>query len=106
MTASSETQWFYHRKHICIGCKGKDADTLAGRWYCRACSDRRNAIIRERRDPAKDKAIRADRRAKGICTRCGLRPADEGFVTCTKCRTYHRDVLNAYIQRKKKEANA
>lgn len=104
MASSYDTQHWLHDRQFCIGCKSKDADTIAGRWYCRKCADERNAKYKH--EPAKDKAVRDERRAKGICTRCGLRPADEGFVTCTKCRTYHRDVLNAYIQRKKKEANA
>lgn len=37
-----------HGKGKCPRCKG-DMGTDHGRWYCRACSDRANALKRERR---------------------------------------------------------
>lgn len=31
-------------------------------------------------------ASTADRRARGVCTRCGRRPAAESFAQCTECQ--------------------
>ena len=36
-------------------------------------------------DPERAKQVRADRRARGVCTTCGKREAAIGFVQCPEC---------------------
>ena len=38
-----------------------------------------------------DKEEYARRKAQGICTHCGTRPAEEGKVSCVVCREYQRE---------------
>lgn len=100
MASSLEYKHFLHDRRLCVGCKSKDADTLAGRWYCRACSDRRNAKIRAKRDPAKDKARRDARRSAGLCVHCG-QPAEGGYVVCSRCREQQIEQHRKYRERRK-----
>lgn len=67
--------------------------------------------------PIKDKSkeyrlrIKEERKAKGICTRCGQQPAIEGKLCCDKCKQYtaskseeKRQYLKEYRKRRKIEA--
>ena len=46
------------------------------------------------------KRLRKKRREEGICTRCGKRKADIGYVTCGKCRAKARE--KARVQKGKR----
>lgn len=61
---------------VCPRCKSR---LPAGRRLCPACRAKQDADARQRR---------ADRRARGLCTKCGklLQGADVGYARCAACR--------------------
>ncbi len=49
----------------------------------------------------------ADRKAKGLCTKCGKRKPDKGFITCGICReknriAHHRSEKYKYTKKETK----
>lgn len=107
-------RWYEKRKaqHRCILCGAIDAETLAGRVRCGACSEaqrRKYAAFSasrprpERHAPqtaeerkAKQRealdALRARRRAEHRCRECGAQDSDtlSGHYRCAACREYRR----------------
>ena len=92
---------------LCTRC-GR-TEPLPERRLCAACNDKRNAASRARdarlraegkprRDPAQAKRyerersrqVHAERKAAGICTKCGCTPARPERTTCEPCAEQHR----------------
>ena len=92
---------------LCARC-GK-TEPLPERRLCAPCNDTRNAASRARdarlraegkprRDPAQAKRyerersrqVHAERKAAGICTKCGKAPARPERTTCEPCAEQHR----------------
>lgn len=98
--------------HLCENCKTVDAYTLLGRRYCAECTGKRNAYERERRRRKPDemrlraeaeRAKRAMRRERRLCTKCGSSLPNTGiypYVMCERCRAADR----ARQERRRREA--
>ena len=73
----------------CLRC-GWDSDT--GKRYCSACGvimNKNSADWRRRKT------------LLGLCSRCGKRPAREGFLTCETCSNERKNKLAEARMRKK-----
>ncbi len=102
---TSEKQKQYHKeryewlknKGICVCC-GRD-NACIGSVYCPECGEKNAEKVREyyrtNRDERNNynkeynKRIRAERKAKGLCVKCG-RKAIDGQTLCLECRTKER----------------
>lgn len=67
----------------CPGCGGARPVVPNGKM-CFQCMERNNASHRR---------LAKSRREQGVCTRCGGPLADDGCITCPKCREYNRQYL-------------
>ena len=75
----------------CIEC-GRPAQP--GRILCKAC-----AIYKSKRS-----AMRiAQRKADGLCTKCGKRPPEAGVNTCAECRERNKQNCRRWYERQKEE---
>ena len=92
---------------LCVKCGG--TEPMPERRLCAPCNEKRNAASRARdarlraenkprRDPERaklygrerDRRLHAERKAAGICTRCGRTPARPERTTCEPCAELHR----------------
>ena len=92
---------------LCVKC-GR-TEPMPERRLCAPCNEKRNAASRARdarlraenkprRDPERaklyererDRRLHAERKAAGICTRCGRAPAPPERTTCKPCAERHR----------------
>lgn len=109
MYSASENRKYYIKIGICPVCKKNHPEE--GYKICHDCRikmNRRNMAWRHKnreqyntKIASRRKMIYEDRVVKGICTRCGKRPAEDGMRTCRQCHpTYHarrvRMVANTY----------
>ena len=98
-----EMYWWYRDHGICVYCKKAYAEPARSR--CRFCARKQNARA-ARKDPghvahnATMKAWRAQKRAEGMCSRCGQRKATEGYKSCASCREYQKEY---YLARRVRE---
>ncbi len=93
---------------LCVKC-GR-TEPLPERRLCAPCNDKRNAAsrardarfratVKPRRDPEhakqyereRSRQLHAERKAAGICTKCGRAPACPERTTCEPCAEQHRD---------------
>lgn len=94
----AERYAYYKARGRCVQCHERDAFTLAGRAYCAACIERQHAYEKKYRSTplgdARKARVRqrtADRKAQGLCTRCGKPlPPGSPYVTCDKHRAAAR----------------
>lgn len=86
--------YYWYKEHgICTRCHAEDA--IKGQSLCPECRDKCNAKAKEtyterkartrERDKQNSKALYAERKASGICVRCGKRSPQEGKLSCTQC---------------------
>jgi len=102
-----ERREFYKSKGICAQCGAEKA--VPGKTLCLCCKARRidynrkqyEKMSSEQKNIRKEKArmLRANRKEKGVCTRCGKRPAKIGKTKCGQCLASER---LAYIKRARK----
>lgn len=91
-------------RHKCTICGRTDAYTLNGRAACAECAQNERVRSREKHLKYKERINRkrrelyAQRRADGICTRCGKRTAGNGNLMCDICAAAHK-------KRQKKDAH-
>jgi len=84
---------------LCVTCGWREV--IPGRTQCQFCYDLWKKSV-ERSDPGsvkrheRQKAQRAERIAKGLCTECGKRPATEGMRMCPRCRAMRNDSTRKY----------
>ena len=103
-----ERYWWYVERGICPECGITYAEP--GHVYCKACMKRQIAH-HKRRNPDGNKhkeylkALRADRRARGVCVDCEA-PIDDGRVYCPKCRERRKENELLCRIRKKMKAEA
>lgn len=80
----------------CRECGKRDAYTENGRLYCAECRERANELQRgmsaeqKAHKAAGEKALREERKAAGICPKCGKREISSGYLTCDICRAKNR----------------
>ena len=85
-------------EHRCTKCGCQDERTLSGKHLCEWCL-KKNRLSRQRnRQTARN--LYNERKAKGLCTRCG-EPRDNETLWCSTCREKHRKAM----QRRKDESN-
>ena len=83
---------------VCLGCK---EPALPDSRYCAPCRDR------QRRKMLARWRIKAnERRAEGLCIRCGKHPALAGFDACESCREHVRAYSLARYRRRSSERKA
>lgn len=90
---------WYQDNGICPECRKNNL--VGDERVCPECSAKRYSQVIARynanpeefkaKDRAEQKKIRTRRIEKGMCVKCGKVKADEGFKTCTKCRTKARN---------------
>lgn len=105
-----ERYWWYVERGMCPECGATYAEP--GHVYCKVCLKRQMAH-HKRRDPDGNKhkeylkAVRADRRARGVCVDCES-PTDGGHVYCEACLARRREngLMCRIRQRMKKELEA
>ena len=81
---------------------------MAGRSYCAECAERfraHNKKYRETggaaRQSAHKKQLTAQRRAAGLCTRCGVSiPASSHYVECDRCRAKARNAARKVTEQR------
>lgn len=107
--AEKRARDYRQRNKRCALCGKQDEKTLAGEYCCAECAakhlktqkgyyQRHKEYVNRRQ-----KALRAERRAAGLCTRCGGRKEADKFKLCAKCRADAREDNNYYrrIRREK-----
>lgn len=98
----TESQYIYHRrkKHgLCTHCGANPPEP--DHVECRKCllkKKERSHIRYEAKKAdilAKERSRRIERKAEaiktGMCSRCFIRPADKGYITCWRCRANNND---------------
>lgn len=107
--AYNKERYHWYKSHgICVNCGRTWAEP--GKVLCAMCA-RKNAASQKKYDPdgsrtaAAHSALRAARKAAGLCFECG-RPRDGEWQRCTKCLTRMRESAKMYRlrQRIKKES--
>ena len=82
---------YRRNRHRCLNCGERDAYTLNGRVQCAECAQNERIRRREKypmhneRDNRKRRELYAQRKAEGICTRCGKRLAGTQNLMCDIC---------------------
>ena len=79
---------------VCVECGQQDA--APGRARCLVCNDKKNEISiryhyahREEllaKKRVREKALREERKAAGLCPICGKHEPEQGYVNCPYCR--------------------
>lgn len=89
---SRESRAFWKSMHRCIDCTKQDAYTLGGRARCEQCSEKRREYNREyhraHSELIQERGRRAyaERKAAGLCAKCGRELEDTTFTHCARCR--------------------
>ena len=96
-----ETYKWMKRNHYCVTCKTVDAFTLAGRFECADCAEKRRAAEAEKRERTNlrerhrnnSQNFRDRRKENGLCTACGkpLPTKCYPYYTCERCRAKDRE---------------
>ena len=87
--AKLDQQW-RHEHHLCVRCKGQDAFTLAGRYLCADCTEKkrtyRSEYYAKNRKALITDAIqrKQERNREGLCSKCGA-PLDRDGRWCANC---------------------
>lgn len=84
---------FYKNQKRCVRCMMQDDRTKDGNRLCTVCAADYVRRQRERWDAPETRARllagyrqkRDERRAAGLCTKCGKRAAAQGFTRCAEC---------------------
>lgn len=82
---------YYKSQNRCVRCHKQDAYTLAGRSYCFECAEKDRIYSKMRyargkeRKRERTRELVAERKAAGICYRCGRLPSRPGIGMCAKC---------------------
>lgn len=90
-----EQRAWYREHERCADCGKKDAYTMAGRYRCYECAWRKHERDTGHRDRVEEneraRDLRAERREKGLCTKCGAKlPDGYEYVMCGSCRARDR----------------
>lgn len=88
-----------YRKHegLCIRC-GRNL-TMFDKYGTYTCADCRNKINKHSRESRR--ALWERRKKRGLCPRCGERPMDGGYKTCSVCRAKVAAAAYKYSHRRK-----
>lgn len=91
----SMTRYEYNKmQQRCVQCGKRDAYTLNGRAICSDCYAKSKEWYNKNREKVnRTTNARYHRRksefiAQGLCSRCGQRPAEDGYKMCRKCQEY------------------
>lgn len=102
--AYSKERYHWYKAHgICVNCGQTWAEP--GRVMCAVCA-RKNAASQRKHDPdgtrhaAYVDALRASRKAAGLCFECG-KPLDGPSTLCMKCLARRRENARMYRIRQK-----
>lgn len=85
---------YYKMQQRCVECGKRDAYTLNGRALCANCIEKQKAWHNKNRETinraanARFHRKKAEYVANGLCSRCGQRPAEDGYRMCWKCQEY------------------
>lgn len=85
---------YFKMQQRCVDCGKRDAYTLNGRAVCANCYDKNKAWYHRNRESVNRTTNeryhrkKAEYAASGLCSRCGQRPAEEGYKMCRKCQEY------------------
>lgn len=97
LTKQKERRAYLRGQKRCIQCGGRDERTERGVTLCAGCAQKQRELpSMERfveRYKEKQKKLRAERRAAGVCTKCGGERDEPGFLMCTSCRGKQREYL-------------
>ena len=75
-------------KTKCLNCLDYEAVAQMKYWYSLP-EEKREEQTKKRKENMKKR--REQLKANGICTQCGKAKADEGYVTCERCRVIYRE---------------
>lgn len=88
---AKQRERYLHSLKRCMHCGSQDAYTLAGRRYCAECSEKfreSNRILYQRNKELRSKQWSErynQRKAAGICVKCGKHSAAPGRTRCAAC---------------------
>lgn len=99
----NERYYWYKSHGICPGCGQNKA--VKGKVYCISCAEAQAALQMARRARMTDEQHREEvkritklkqaqyfeRKAHGICTVCGKKPAESGRTRCKRCAEKNRE---------------
>lgn len=93
-----KTRDLWQSLHCCRICGKQDARTMIGKHACFDCLEENRERYRKRvernefcRKYDMDRQRQKEHAEKGLCTRCGKRPALNGFQLCPICRAKGRE---------------
>lgn len=109
----SQYRYYYRRKQgLCGHCGGRPAEE--GKAECTECLakhlERTKKHYEENKQKICEKARernaerRAEAIANGMCSRCYIRPADDGYLTCWRCRANNNTAYRTPKPRDKEKA--
>lgn len=98
-----ENRQFFRANGMCTACGATDAFTMAGRWLCSDCTDKRNAYMTVYREENREKmreygrSLAVARKNGGRCVKCGRDMGGDPHASCARCRA-----IDAERQRRKR----
>lgn len=83
-----QRQWL-HAHHLCAECGQEDAYTMAGRYRCAECAEKRRKTYLDPvpKPPKEAKLPKSEWIAYGLCRKCGKRPIAEKTLNWTGRQT-------------------